>query len=76
MDTSASLREKIATVATKVYGADGLEYSAQLDTYEWAGRGIVLISSLGQPAWQFLDRTAWPPSAIILSSLSRPGGAA
>jgi formate--tetrahydrofolate ligase len=38
---SASLREKIATVATKVYGADGVEYSAQaaaqLDTYERAG---------------------------------------
>ncbi len=26
---SASLREKIATVATKVYGADGVEYSAE-----------------------------------------------
>jgi formate--tetrahydrofolate ligase len=40
---SASLREKIATVATKVYGADGVEYSAeaskQLDTYERAGFG-------------------------------------
>jgi formate--tetrahydrofolate ligase len=40
---SASLREKIATVATKVYGADGVEYSTeaskQLDTYERAGFG-------------------------------------
>jgi formate--tetrahydrofolate ligase len=40
---SATLREKIATVATKVYGADGVEYSAeankQLDTYERAGFG-------------------------------------
>jgi formate--tetrahydrofolate ligase len=40
---SASLREKITTVATKVYGADGVEYSAQasaqLDTYERAGFG-------------------------------------
>jgi formate--tetrahydrofolate ligase len=40
---SASLREKIETVATKVYGADGVEYSAeatkQLDTYERAGFG-------------------------------------
>ena len=40
---SASLREKIAAVATKVYGADGVEYSAQaaaqLDTYERAGFG-------------------------------------
>jgi len=40
---TASLREKIATVATKVYGADGVEYSAQasaqLDTYERAGFG-------------------------------------
>jgi formate--tetrahydrofolate ligase len=40
---SASLREKIEIVATKVYGADGVEYSAeatkQLDTYERAGFG-------------------------------------
>src|SRR5215472_8108869 len=40
---SASLREKIETVATKVYGAAGVEYSAeankQLDTYERAGFG-------------------------------------
>jgi formate--tetrahydrofolate ligase len=40
---SASLREKIATVATKVYGAADVEYSAeatkQLDTYERAGFG-------------------------------------
>jgi len=40
---SASLRDKIHTVATKIYGADGVEYSAQaakqLDTYERAGFG-------------------------------------
>jgi formate--tetrahydrofolate ligase len=40
---SASLREKIAAVATRVYGAAGVEYSpaasAQLDTYERAGFG-------------------------------------
>jgi formate--tetrahydrofolate ligase len=40
---SASLRDKIHTVATKVYGADGVEYSTQaarqLDTYERAGFG-------------------------------------
>jgi len=40
---SASLREKIETVATKVYGAAQVEYSAdatkQLDTYERAGFG-------------------------------------
>jgi len=40
---SASLREKIETVATKVYGADGVDYSAQaarqLQTYEDAGFG-------------------------------------
>jgi formate--tetrahydrofolate ligase len=39
----ASLREKIETIATKVYGAAGVEYylpaSAQLDTYEKAGFG-------------------------------------
>ena len=40
---SASLRDKIETVAAKVYGADGVDYSAaaarQLDTYERAGFG-------------------------------------
>ena len=40
---SASLREKIAAVATQVYGADGVSYSTQaakqLDTYERAGFG-------------------------------------
>ena len=40
---SASLRDKIHAVATNVYGADGVEYSAQaakqLDTYERAGFG-------------------------------------
>jgi formate--tetrahydrofolate ligase len=40
---SASLREKIETVATRVYGAAAVEYSAeaakQLDTYERAGFG-------------------------------------
>jgi formate--tetrahydrofolate ligase len=39
----ASLTEKIETVATTVYGADGVDYSAQalrqLDTYERAGFG-------------------------------------
>ncbi len=38
-----SLRDKINTVATKIYGADGTEFSAaadkQLDTYEAAGFG-------------------------------------
>ena len=38
-----SLRDKINTVATKVYGADGTEFSAaankQIDTYEAAGFG-------------------------------------
>ena len=40
---SASLREKIEAIATRVYGADGVSYStqaaAQLDTYERAGFG-------------------------------------
>ena len=40
---SASLREKIETVATQVYGAAGVQYSPQaakqLDTYERAGFG-------------------------------------
>lgn len=39
----ASLKEKIETVATKVYGADGVEYSSlankQLATYQSAGFG-------------------------------------
>jgi len=39
----ATLKTKIETVATKVYGADGVEYSPaankQLDTYEAAGFG-------------------------------------
>jgi formate--tetrahydrofolate ligase len=39
----ATLQEKIQTVATKVYGADGVQYSAQaleqLETYERAGFG-------------------------------------
>lgn len=39
----ATLREKIETVATRVYGAAGVDYSAtasrQLDTYERAGFG-------------------------------------
>ena len=39
----ASLREKIEIVATKVYGADGVDYDyaagQQLDTYEQAGFG-------------------------------------
>jgi formate--tetrahydrofolate ligase len=38
---AASLREKIETIASKVYGADGVDYSAaasrSLDTYEKAG---------------------------------------
>ncbi|HEX2130835.1 MAG TPA: formate--tetrahydrofolate ligase [Actinophytocola sp.] len=41
--SSAPLREKIETVATRVYGADGVSYSAaarkQLDTYERNGFG-------------------------------------
>ncbi len=42
-DVDASLRDKIETVARKVYGADGVSYTAvasrQLDTYEAAGFG-------------------------------------
>jgi len=43
----ASLREKIETIATKLYGADGVDYSAAatsaLDTYERAGFGRMPI---------------------------------
>jgi len=42
-DSNASLRDKIETVARRIYGADGVSYSAvaskQLDTYEAAGFG-------------------------------------
>jgi formate--tetrahydrofolate ligase len=44
---SASLREKIETVATKVYGAAGVDYdltaSRQLDTYERNGFGSLPV---------------------------------
>jgi formate--tetrahydrofolate ligase len=43
----ASLRDKIEVIATQVYGADGVEYSApaarSLDTYEAAGFGRLPI---------------------------------
>ncbi|MQA07744.1 MAG: formate--tetrahydrofolate ligase [Pseudonocardiaceae bacterium] len=43
--SSAPLREKIETIATKVYGADGVSYTPlanrQLDTYERAGFGTL-----------------------------------
>lgn len=42
-----SLRDKITTIATKVYGADGVDFSArasrELDTYEKAGFGHLPI---------------------------------
>jgi formate--tetrahydrofolate ligase len=42
-DSGASLRDKIETIARRVYGADGVSYTAvaskQLDTYEGAGFG-------------------------------------
>src|SRR6266576_781290 len=44
-DSEASLKEKIETVASRVYGADGVEYSPQaskqLATYEKAGFGTL-----------------------------------
>jgi formate--tetrahydrofolate ligase len=43
----ASLKEKIETVATRIYGADGVDYSAQalrqLETYERAGFGTLPV---------------------------------
>jgi formate--tetrahydrofolate ligase len=46
-DSEASLKEKIETIATRVYGADGVEYSAQaskqLGTYEKAGFGTLPV---------------------------------
>jgi formate--tetrahydrofolate ligase len=45
--SEASLREKIETIAARVYGADGVAYSAQaskqLDTYEAAGFGTLPV---------------------------------
>jgi formate--tetrahydrofolate ligase len=42
-EDSASLRDKIETIATKIYGADGVDYlpaaSAQIDSYERNGFG-------------------------------------
>jgi formate--tetrahydrofolate ligase len=45
--STASLKEKIETIATRVYGADGVDYSAladrQLARYESAGFGDLPI---------------------------------
>ncbi|MGO9195878.1 MAG: formate--tetrahydrofolate ligase [Acidimicrobiales bacterium] len=45
--SEASLREKIEAVATRVYGADGVDYSPlaarQLDTYERVGFGALPV---------------------------------
>jgi formate--tetrahydrofolate ligase len=45
--SEASLKEKIETIAARVYGAAGVEYSAQarkqLDTYEAAGFGTLPV---------------------------------
>jgi formate--tetrahydrofolate ligase len=42
-EDSASLRQKIETIATEIYGADGVDYlplaARQIDTYERAGFG-------------------------------------
>ncbi len=46
-EDGATLREKIETVATEVYGADGVDYqpaaARQLDTYERAGFGSLPV---------------------------------
>jgi formate--tetrahydrofolate ligase len=46
-ETGATLRRKIETIATEVYGADGVDYSplasGQLDTYERAGFGSLPV---------------------------------
>jgi formate--tetrahydrofolate ligase len=43
----ANLRQKIETIATEVYGADGVDYlpqaSRQIDTYERAGFGALPV---------------------------------
>jgi formate--tetrahydrofolate ligase len=46
-DSDASLRDKIETVARRVYGADGVSYTPvaarQIDTYEAAGFGVLPV---------------------------------
>jgi formate--tetrahydrofolate ligase len=46
-EDSASLRQKVETIATEVYGADGVDYlplaARQLDTYERAGFGSLPV---------------------------------
>jgi formate--tetrahydrofolate ligase len=46
-EDSATLRQKIETIATEVYGADGVDYlplaSRQLETYEQAGFGTLPV---------------------------------
>jgi formate--tetrahydrofolate ligase len=46
-EDGASLRDKIETIATRIYGADGVQYSPQaakqLDTYEAAGFGTLPV---------------------------------
>jgi formate--tetrahydrofolate ligase len=45
--SEAPLKQKIETIATRVYGADGVDYtplaSRQLEQYEWAGFGHLPI---------------------------------
>ena len=46
-DDEATLRQKIETVATEIYGADGVDYlpaaAAHLDNYERAGFGTLPV---------------------------------
>ena len=46
-DDAATLRQKIETIATEIYGADGVDYlpaaASQLDTYERAGFGSLPV---------------------------------
>jgi formate--tetrahydrofolate ligase len=46
-EDSATLRQKIETIATEVYGADGVDYhplaARQIDTYEQAGFGALPV---------------------------------
>jgi formate--tetrahydrofolate ligase len=46
-ESGATLRQKIETIATEVYGADGVDYlpaaARQIDTYERAGFGALPV---------------------------------
>ncbi len=55
----ASLREKIETIASRIYGADGVDYTPlaarQLDSYERNGFGSLPVCVAKTPLWIDID---------------------